>query len=258
MLHRLKYLCAPEGDSSGGGGGAAPAAPAPDGAPAAPAAPSAPDLASLVTGLGEVVRGLKAEIVDMRREARKPGSVPAPTASTSPVVPAAPSGVTWTADTRLTFRDELEQSGLSLPPERRNFLEKVAKADGVTEGFGAWALAQAEILGWKRATAAPTPAPAIAAPAPTAPAAPAAPANPGAPAGTASGHTVLPDDFSQIPESVVAAMTPAEAKAHFDKVRAKGQQGHPFARQREAAKQQNQASAQLSAQLAAVLAQNRK
>lgn len=203
------------------------------------------------------MKTLRAEIVDMRREQRKPGSVPAPVTPAAPVVPAAPSSVAWTADTRLTFRDEIEASGLSLPPERRNFLEKVARAEGVTEGFGAWALAQAEVLGWKRPTATPTPAPAIATP-PVAPTAPVTPANPGPPAGTSSGHTVLPDDFSQIPQSVVDQMSPAEAKAHFEKVRAKGQLGHPFARQREAAKQQNQASAQLSAQLAAVLAQNRK
>jgi hypothetical protein len=265
MLFRLaRFLCAPEGDPSGGGGGAAPAPvtpPAPDGAPAAtPPAAAAPDLSALLTRLDR----LQNEIVDMRREGRKaPVASPAPVAGAPAATPGSP---TWDDSTRWAFRDAIEDAGLSLNRERRSILETLARGEGVTSGFETWAAAKAVTLGWKRADATATaasqtpatppvvqtPVPVVAAPAVRAP-------DTGAPAGTAAGATTLPDDFSLIPQSVVDKMTPAEALAHYNRVMSKRQGGgHPYAPARAAAEAGRNPTQALVSALTEALANTRK
>jgi hypothetical protein len=89
-----------------------------------------------------------------------------------------------------------------------------------------------------------------------APAAPATPPATPAPSGTTVGNPELPDDFALIPQSVVDAMTPQEAKAHYDRVQKRRGFRHPFADAREAARSNAQVSTGLANALAQALAKH--
>jgi hypothetical protein len=225
-------------DEIDGGGTTPPAA----GAAADAAAGTTPSQPTTAPGSDELAQPSKREWVEFRKDVREvlthlraaPRQEGQPAAGRTPAAQAAPAAATpWGASEQLAFRDAIEESEIKVTVAQRKVLERLYRMDAPTISDPiAWVRENTETLGWRART--PAAAPVAAAPAAAAPA-PARQHDPGAPTGTAAGTTAIPDDPALLPQSVIDKMTPAEAKAHWQRWQA-SQRGfrHPFAAAREA------------------------
>ena len=252
-----------EGGGAGGGGSAAPvpdanaaadAAQAGAGAAAAPPSAEVPAWAKVWI---DQAAALRAELIDMRRENRNKGAQAQGQAAAAPP----PDVATQLAELRQQvasshktnmLRDALDATGLTLNPAQRGVLSKLYDGAGEVGDLAAWVSEQAGALGWGKTAAAPGGTPARTAPQSTAQPATAAPPPAVAappPTGTQSGSVVIPDDPSQIPQSVIDQWKrdpdgPKKVREHFERwKRQSGQFVHPFSAAREAEKKAAQDAA---------------
>lgn len=223
--------------------------------PATPPAPTARQENALL----DVLSSFRTELVDMRREFRNRfGGKPDGTAATASTPAtsgntAAPAPV-WDSRADLAFRDAIEEAGVTVSVPQRKMLEKLYRAESDVANPVTWVREQTELLGWRKAIQAglSTPASTPTAAAATTPVKP--PATP-APTGTAADGNQLPDDPALLPQSVIDAMTPEQARAHYE--RWKQRQGvfrHPYAAARDAEARTGQDLAHAAAVLRQVLA----
>ena len=208
--------------------------PAPDGA-AGGTTPATPAPTRQENSLAEKLTSFRADLVDLRREMRTrrvpaattPGASNAtPASAAAPAPAAAPQ---WDPAAILAFRDTIEEAGLTVSVPQRKILEKLYRAESGIADSVSWVREQAEAFGWRK--------PAVTAPVatPAAQAAPVKPPDTPAPAGTAVGGNHLPADPALLPQSVIDAMTPEEAKAHYERWQNRnGTFQHPWRAAREA------------------------
>lgn len=228
--------------------------PSDDGSGTPPIVPQQPNPTRQENGLAELLQSFRTELVDMRREFRNrlrpeaaAGSTPAPAASGN----AAPAPQM----DQFAFRDaieEIRESGITVTVGQRKMLERLYRAESGVVDTVSWIREQME-LGWRNAAAPSVPAAPVSVPA--APAVPAKPPTTPAPTGTNAGNPAMPDDPALLTESQIAAMTPAEALAFYQRHRERsGGFRHPWAAARDAQRQQGQELQAASAALRAVMA----
>lgn len=225
-------LRAPEGSENGSGTNAVPAVASET--PASNATPPGGELAKIIAdAVNQGLSSFRSEFVDFRRETRnKFAATPAaatPATSTPAAASATAAAPQWDPAAILAFRDAIEEAGVTVSVPQRKILEKLYRAESGIADPVSWVREQSDAFGWRK-PAAPAPAAASAAQ----PAAVKPPDTP-APAGTAVSGNQLPADPALLPQSVIDAMTPEEAKAHYERWQNRnGTFQHPWRTAREA------------------------
>lgn len=206
-------------------------------------------------GLAELLQSFRTELVDMRREFRN--RLRPEASGTTPTQPAergTPAAAPNSMDPMAyyAFRDAVDESGVIVTVAQRKMLERLYRAESGVADPVSWIREQVEVAGWRTPTqvapaAAPVPA--------VAPAAPAKPPLTPAPTGTGAGTHSLPDDPALLTESQIAAMSPTEALAYWNRYKARsGTFRHPWAEARDAQRLQGQELSAASAAIRAVIA----
>jgi hypothetical protein len=154
---------------------------------------------------------LRREFIDDRRESRK---------ATSPAKgkEASATPQAWTAEDTISFRDAIDDSGITLTVNQKRNLEKLAKASGELDNTVDWIKAQVTDFGWNagaNASADKVNGKAVV-------------MNP--PVGTNAGKNQLPDNPKDLTQAQVDAMSAEEVRNHRLRFEAKNKRGpaNPF------------------------------